>query len=450
MLAVTVLGFDELAVGTAMPTVARELDGLGLYAWGFSATLIGTLLATVLGGGWADRSGPARPVLTGLALFALGLVLAGTAVSMPVFVLARAVQGLGAGTALVGFYVLIARAYPEELLPRIFATMAAAWIVPSLAGPALAGLVTDHAGWRWIFLGLLPPTAPAVAMLVPALHRSTEPNPPPAPPTEDARDPARAGGAGSGGKAGGPERVVGGRRRIVAAVGVSVGAALLLWALDHPTLRLLPLGIAGAAGLAAGLPCLLPAGTLRMRRGLPSVVLTRALMGGAFIGMNAFVPLALTRLYAFSPTQAGVALTTGAIAWSAAAQYQGRSARSGAFFAVSGAVLLLAGVVGVAVALQVSGWVAAPVWMLGGAGMGFSTGALSVLLLKASPEEEQGVNSSALQIGDTLGSALIVGVFGAVLSAFGSRFGLGLAVIGGLCAAVAALAVISALRLEES
>nr|WP_237418310.1 MFS transporter [Actinomadura rayongensis] len=425
VLVTTLLGFEEMAVGTALPTVARSLDGLALYAWGFSATLIATLLATVLAGGWTDRRGPARPVLTGLALFTAGLAAAGAAPSMPVFVAGRAVQGLGAGTTLVALYVLIARAYPDALRPRVFAALAAAWVVPSLAGPALAGLITDHAGWRWVFLGLIPLVVPAAALLVPALRTL-----PPAPTGDGRSAPARD------------------RRRTGAAVAVAAGAAVLLYALDHP--RALPLGIAGLAGLGFGLPRLLPAGTLRLRRGLPSIVLARGLMGGAFFGTNAFIPLALTGLHGFSPTQAGVALTSGAIAWSAAAQYQGRSSRPQAFFAVLGAVLLAAGVAGAALAAQASGWAVAPVWALGGAGMGCATGALSVLLLGASPDGAQGVHSSALQIGDTLGSALLIGASGAVLSAFGSRLAPGLAVAGLLCTAVAVLAVIAARRLETS
>lgn len=81
--------------------------------------------------------------------------------------------------------------------------------------------------------------------------------------------------------------------------------------------------------------------------------------------------------------------------------------------------------------------------------MGFSIGSLSVLLLDLSPEDEQGVNSSALQISDTLGSSLVVGVAGALVTGFGAaRLGTGLAVAGALFAAIAVFGVIAALRLE--
>ncbi|QKW39874.1 MFS transporter [Actinomadura sp. NAK00032] len=425
VLVVTLLAFESMAVGTVMPVVASDLDGLALYAWGFSATLISSLLSTVLAGGWVDRSGPARPLMIGLSTFVAGLVVAGAAPAMGVFVAGRAVQGLGTGVSLVAIYVVIARVYPEALRPRVFAALSAAWVLPSLIGPAVGGAVAEHAGWRWVFLGLIPLVIPPALLLVPAIRGIK---------------PVDAGpGAGAGA----------GRARYVAAVAVAGGAGVLLYGLDGAGWAMLPAAAAGLAGLAFGLPRLLPAGTLRLRRGLPSVVLVRGLLSGAFVGTDVFIPLALTKLHHFSPTQAGVVLTVGALGWSAASQIQGRSRRPREFYALLGAVFVTAGIVLTAVALQLSGWLAAPAWIIGGAGMGFAIGSLSVLLLDLSPEDEQGVNSSALQISDTLGSSLVVGVAGALVTGFGvDRLGTGLVVAGVLFAAIALLGVVAALRLE--
>lgn len=427
VLVVTLLAFESMAVGTVMPVVASDLDGLALYAWGFSATLISSLLSTVLAGGWVDRSGPARPLMIGLSTFVVGLVVAGAAPAMGVFVAGRAVQGLGTGVSLVAIYVVIARVYPEALRPRVFAALSAAWVLPSLIGPAVGGAVAEHAGWRWVFLGLIPLVIPPALLLVPVIRRIK--------PVDAAP------GAGPGA----------GKARYVAAVAVAGGAGVLLYGLDSAGWAMLPAAVAGLAGLAYGLPRLLPAGTLRLRRGLPSVVLVRGLLAGAFVGTDVFIPLALTKLHHFSPTQAGIVLTVGALGWSAAAQIQGRSRRPREFYALLGAVLVTAGIVLAAVALQVSGWLAAPAWIVGGAGMGFAIGSLSVLLLALSPEDEQGVNSSALQISDTLGSSLVVGAAGALVTGFGvDRLGTGLAVAGVLFAAIALLGVVAALRLEVS
>jgi MFS family permease len=429
VLVVTLMGFEAMSVGTVMPVIARDLDGLALYAWGFSATLIAGLPANVLAGGWVDRSGPARPMLAGLATFVLGLVIAGAAPDMWIFVAGRAVQGLGTGIALVATYVLIARVYPERLHPRVFAALSAAWVLPSLIGPALGGVLAEHVGWRWVFRGLIPLVVPPTVMLIPAMR-----------------------GLGASGEHG-PEASGESRRpragRHLAAVSAAVGAAVFLYGLERPGWTIVPIAVAGLAGLVVGLPRLLPSGTLRMRRGLPSVVLARGLLAGAFFGTDVFIPLALTSLHGFTPTQAGVALMVASLGWSAAAQIQGRSRRPRDFYARLGAVLILAGVVTTAIALRFEGWLAAPTWIIGGVGMGFAYGSLSVLLLALSPEEEQGTNSSAMQIADTLGSSLVIGIAGALALAFGTgRLALGLGVAGIVVASIAALGVIAALRLE--
>ncbi|GLW64500.1 MFS transporter [Actinomadura rubrobrunea] len=428
VLVVTLLAFEAMAVGTVMPVTARDLDGLELYAWAFSATFIASVFALVLAGGWCDRSGPAHPLLTGLAVFVAGLAAAGFAPSMWVFVLGRAVQGLGSGLAMVPLYVVVARVYPEPLRPRAFAALSAAWVLPSLLGPAVGGTVAEHAGWRWVFLGLIPLVVPPTVMLVPALRGLRRPSGS-APPPRTARHASR----------------------VLAAVTTAAGAAALLYALDHPRWSLLPVAAAAAAGLGFGLLRLMPAGTLRMRRGLPSVVLARGLLAGAFFGTDVFIPLALTSLHGFSPTQAGVVLMGASLGWSAASQYQGRSRRPRAFFAVLGAGFVTAGVVAVTITAQLPGWWTAPAWILGGVGMGLAIGSFSVLLLELSPEDEQGVNSSALQIADTLGSSLVVGAAGAVVTGFGAdRLRVGLAVAGAMVAVVAVLGVLACLRLTPS
>ena len=71
----------------------------------------------------------------------------------------------------VALYVVVARLYPAMLHPRVFAWFAAAWIIPSLVGPAGAGAVAQHAGWRWVFLGVALLVVPTTLVLVPALRR---------------------------------------------------------------------------------------------------------------------------------------------------------------------------------------------------------------------------------------------------------------------------------------
>src|SRR3954470_20187064 len=97
VLTITLVGFEALAVATVLPVVERDLGDLWLYGWVFSAYLLAALVGTVVAGREADLRGPAPPFAAGCLLFAVGLVAGGLAPTMPLLVLARVVQGLGAG-----------------------------------------------------------------------------------------------------------------------------------------------------------------------------------------------------------------------------------------------------------------------------------------------------------------------------------------------------------------
>ncbi|MGH3407597.1 MAG: MFS transporter, partial [Streptosporangiaceae bacterium] len=96
VLTITFIASEALAVVTVMPVVARDLGGLDLYGWVFSAFMLGSVVGIVVAGRQADRHGPAVPYVGGLVLFAAGLLVAGLAPAMPVLVAGRALQGLGA------------------------------------------------------------------------------------------------------------------------------------------------------------------------------------------------------------------------------------------------------------------------------------------------------------------------------------------------------------------
>ena len=94
---VLLIAFEATAVGTAMPVAARELGGVSLYAFAFSGYFTTSLFGMVFAGQWSDRRGPLGALTSGIGAFAAGLVVAGTAQVMWVFILGRAVQGLGGG-----------------------------------------------------------------------------------------------------------------------------------------------------------------------------------------------------------------------------------------------------------------------------------------------------------------------------------------------------------------
>ncbi|MCW2736233.1 MFS transporter, partial [Nocardioides sp.] len=165
------VAFEAMAVATVMPTVARDLDGLGLFALAFAAPLASGVVGMVAAGAWSDRTGPVVPLLASMALFSLGLLVCGLAPTMEVLLAGRVLQGLGGGALTVGLYVVVGLVYPPALRPAVFASFAAAWVLPALFGPGLAALVADVWHWRWVFLGAVALVVVALALLAPALRR---------------------------------------------------------------------------------------------------------------------------------------------------------------------------------------------------------------------------------------------------------------------------------------
>jgi MFS family permease len=425
---VTLVAFEALAVVTILPAIKDDLGGLRLYGWVISAFQLGVMVGLVVGGGQADRRGPAPPFAAGVALFAAGLVIGGLAPSMLVLVGARALQGLGAGAVPAASYAAIGRCYPEALRPRVFAVLSTAWVVPGLAGPALAALVASHASWRWVLLGLLPMVAGSGAFAWRSLRRIGPP----------AR-PAATGG------------------RLGRAVRVAAGAGLVLAGLTGRN----PLASVAlvAAGLAVGvrpLLRLLPAGTLRARPGLPVTVLSRGLLTFAFFGADTYVPLAITAVRGQATAVAGVAVTAATLSWTAAAWVQERTASrlSGRRLVRAGLLVVVAGIACEAAALLSAVPVALTVagWAVGGFGIGLAFSPLAVIVLGEAAPGEEGVAGASLQLAETLGVALGAGL-GGVLVALGSGGDssprAGIAAAYALAGAVALLAVAVARRVPS-
>jgi MFS family permease len=168
---------------------------------------------------------------------------------------------------------------------------------------------------------------------------------------------------------------------------------------------------------------LLPAGTLLAVRGLPTIVLSRGLLSGAFFAVEAYLPLTLTEVHGSSPTLAGLPLTIGALGWAAASAWQGRHPDYPRHRLLRiGFLLVAASLAGVTLVAfeQVPYWLVLPAWTVGGLGMGMAMPSLSVRLLELSPPSDRGFNSAALQIWDMLMVAGCIGFGGVLLLAIAS------------------------------
>lgn len=396
---VLLIAFEATAVGTAMPTAARELDGVPLYGFAFSAYFTTSLFGMALAGQWADRRGPLGALAGGIGAFGAGLVVSGTAQVMGLFILGRAVQGLGGGLVIVALYVVVGRAYPERLRPSIMAAFAASWVVPSVVGPLASGAVTEHLGWRWVFLGIPVLVLLPVGLALPRVR-------------------ALAGAPDDG-----PADGALGRRRIRLALGISLGAGLLQYAAqDLSWLSLLP-AVAGAALLVPAVLGLLPRGTWRAARGLPAVVLLRGVAAGSFVAAESFVPLMLVTQRGLSPTLAGFSLAAGGATWALGSWVQARPRlEPHRVRLMTGGMVLVASAVATAPSVLVPAvpvWTVAVAWAFGCFGMGLVIASGSVMMLKLSAPREAGANSAALQMSDGLSNALLLAAGGAAFAALG-------------------------------
>ena len=397
VLTITFVASEALAVVTIMPEVARDLGGLHLYGWVFSAFLLGCMVGIVAAGREADRSGPTRPYVAGLVLFGAGLVVAGLAPTMIVLVVGRTLQGLGAGAIPAVAYVAIGRAFPERLRARMMAVLSTAWVAPGIVGPLASAAVAHVFGWRWVFLGLIPFVAVTGVLALPGLARLGRPaNPPEV------------------------------EHRMVDAVRTAVGTGLELGGMTagHPVL-VVPLVAAGAVVLVPALRRLLPAGTLRAAPGLPTTILSRGLLTFAFFGADAFVTLAVVTVRHHTVAAAGIVVTVSTLSWTVGAWIQARLNQrwEGRRLVRVGLSLVVVGVGGMIAVLEppVPLSVAYLSWAVAGLGMGLAYAPTTLMMLREAPSGREGWASASLNLSDVLGAALGAGLGGAAIAVGAAR-----------------------------
>lgn len=426
-----VAAFEGTVVTSAMPTIARELGGMGAYSWVFSAFLLASTVGVLACGKLADVHGR-RPVFVGgMVLFLAGSALCGLATSIAQLVAFRAVQGLGAGAIQPIAMTISADLYTLRERARIQAVFTSAWGIANVVGPVIGGFLVVHLSWRWVFLVNVPVGAAAIALLVPSY-----------------RDPPRR------------EAERGG---FLGALYAGVVCALVLFALEPsvvPFAWRVPLE--GAATLAA------IAFVVRERRApsplvparlLESAVVRAGIVGGAFTGAMlylcaAYVPLWMTTHARLDPVASGVALVPLLVGWAFGSSFGVRVlVRSGMRASVGGGfALALLGAVALAVVaardLPVSGAFVALAVL--GVGMGPAASSSLVASQSAAPWHQRGVVTSAIYAARMLGGAVAVAAFGGRDPGGAARFeGIaGVALVAAVTLAVLAPSGASALRVE--
>ena len=406
---VTLAAFENRAVSTILPTVVRELDGWALFGASTGAPLVTFTIAMAWSGGWTDRSGPRPVLLWGIAAFVVAQVVSGLAPTMSVFVAGRAASGAAEALIDTSLMVLVAQALPDALRAKVFASFAAAWILPSLLGPSLAGGIDAVWGWRFVFVAPLLVVPVALALLRPALRRT------------------HAGGAKAADGAAASER-----RRVAAALLLAAGLAVTTFSaplLSDPDTRALGalVIIGGTVLVVVGGIRALPHGMTRLARGVPAVIAVRLLVSAAFTAVAGLIPLMLVQTHGASTALAGVSLSVTGCLW-AAGSWLNSVNRVQAEVSAPARARLGAGLIGlgslgpVLLSLDLIGIVPGMLcWALAALGMGIVSPTLSTQLLSLAPLSEQGRVSAAQGLAISTGVALSTAVVGAVVALRGAQ-----------------------------
>lgn len=406
---VSVFGFEGIAVGAVMPVAAADLNAISNYAVAFTSFTMASLLGMTFAGLWANKIGLARVVIFAVVALAFGSMVAGFAPNLAVLTIGRSIQGFAMGIDLVTMYVVIGRMYPEAIRAKALGMLAAAWVVPGLIGPGVAGLLVEVSSWRMTFwivpLLLIGP----VMLLIPELKKLPFV---PSPVRTDAKIQ-------------------------ITSVLIAIGALAVFQAgashVGRWSTALVVAIFIGSLGVTAwSTKALMPSGFLRMAPGIPAVVGMRGVVAGSFFAAEIYVPLALQEIRGTSVALSGGVLTAATITWFAGSWLQGshklKYSRQQILFV--GVLLTALGIALTPVAvflptsIVVSAVVASVVWGIAAFGMGMVFPTLGVLMLDQSPDEEHARHSASLQMSDSFGVIIATAIAGSVLALASVRQGI--------------------------
>ncbi|MGG3452230.1 MFS transporter [Domibacillus aminovorans] len=394
ILAVMAVGFEGLAVTTIAPAIANDLQGITLYGWIFSAYLLAQIIGTLVVGRQIDRKGPAWPFTIAIILFAIGLIAAALATNMIVLITSRALQGFGAGAMMTCVYTAISLSYPDELRTKILGAFGTAYVLPSMIGPYVAGVIAQQFSWRFVFWGVLPFLLLAALLSLPVFRKLKIPN---------VHKKSETGAT-------------------WLSILLAIGTGLFLSGLGMlPEAIGIVLLLVGLVLMVQPLRKLLPAGTLMLRLGLPSLIASRGLFFAAYVSTQNFLVLALTETKGLTADIAGLIVASAALSWcvvsymqshwDTADQGRGRNKRIriGVLFMIVG-IGLVVWVPATNIVLAVVGQ------MITGIGIGLAHPTSGAVAFANAKEGESGEISANLQFADSFTPGIVIGIGGAIIS----------------------------------
>ncbi|WP_246144829.1 MDR family MFS transporter [Actinacidiphila oryziradicis] len=402
MLSTGLVALDSTILATAVPSVVRDLGGFSQFPWLFSVYLLTQAVTVPLYGKFADSLGRKPVMFFGIAAFLLGSVLCGVAWSMPLLIVARAVQGIGAGAVQPISMTMVGDLYTVKERARVQGYVASVWGIASVIGPTLGGLFSEYLSWRLIFFVNLPLGAVAVWML--SRHFSEK---------VTRKNDKKVDYAGAAALTGGFSLLI---------LGLLEGSVAWGWA-SPPSIAIFVIGIALLVGFflierRAAEPVLPP--WVFRHRILAGGNLSALVIGALMIGLSSYLPTYAEGVLGKSAVVAGFALAALTVGWPLAASLSGRiylrigfrdTALIGSVFVVAGAVLVTL------LGEHTSIWFAALAAFVLGVGLGLSASPTVVAAQSVVTWERRGVVTATNMFSRSLGSAVGAAVFGAIANA---------------------------------
>jgi EmrB/QacA subfamily drug resistance transporter len=401
LLALFLGALDALVMSAAMPTIVSDLGGLQLYSWVYSAYFLARAVSLPIFGKLADLYKNRNLFIGAIILFSLSSAAAGCAVNMVTLIMARVIQGIGAGGIFALVYIVLADVAPPEKRGRTLSLASSIWGIASVLGPTLGGFIVTYFSWRWIFFINLPLGIFSIWGIGTYLVELREKK------SKVTLD------------------LLG-----VATLSTAILAFLFAFLLGGRTypwvspriLGLLAMFVIGTAVFIVverrAKDPILPMQMFR-KRGFSAGNMAVFLSSFAIFSMFAYAPLFIQGVQGKSPMEVGVAMLSLSLGWSIGSLALGQVVdRMGRRYAAgTGALCLVLGSsMTLAFSAQTTTYYSFASFFVIGLGMGFVALATLLVVQSAVPPQDLGVATSSNQFARTLGGTVGVGIGGGFIA----------------------------------
>ncbi|MFT8425591.1 MAG: MFS transporter [Liquorilactobacillus sp.] len=384
-------------VTTALPSIISQLHGLSFQSWIMSSYLLTTAITTPIYGKLADIWGRKSLFQFGIVLFTLGSLLSGLAPNIFFLIIARCLQGIGAGSVIPLTFTIIADLYSFKERAKVMAFTNTAWGLSALIGPLLGGFLVDQLSWHWVFFVNVPLGVLVFAVIAAGYHETYT--------KQKITDIDKAG-----------------------VFFLSLTLLLLLLGIQLLNTQL----IFGIIVLIISSACLLFFSLAERRAKDPIIpismfanrtfsnqVITATLLSGILICYEIYFPIWLQSLYHVPATVSGLVVTSSSVMWLLSSFFVGPLLQR---FSPKKIILVVVVIQCISYLPLLGASMAFPDWAfyiiaaISGAGMGVVISMNIMLCQHLVTPEQVGSATAIITLGRSLGPTIMTGIYGAALN----------------------------------